>query len=228
LASADLRPRVAVTDELPAYRRGLLAALAEADLVGEEPADVVAWAARAATGDPGAPPAGPPVGVLLTIGCLEWKALLVRLRGQAPEAVVVALLPDPTPGAYRETLCAGATSAIDHHAPLDRIIVVLQAALAGDARLPAPVAQAIAAGRGAQGAAGGSCVSPTEVGWLRLLAQGTHVVDLAREAGYSERAMYRLLGQLFERMSVANRHEAILRADRWGLLEPASAPAPLR
>jgi DNA-binding NarL/FixJ family response regulator len=216
---------VAVADQLPAYRRGLLAALAEAGLVGEEPADVVEWAARAAAGDPGAPPASRPVAVLLTIACPERKAMLVRLCAQASKAVVVALLPDPTPAAYRQVLCAGATAAIDYDAPLERIIVVLHAALAGDARLPATVVQAIAAGRGAEQAAGGSCVSPTEIGWLRLLAHGTHVVDLAREAGYSERAMYRLLGQLFERMCVANRHEAILRADRWGLLEPADAPA---
>jgi DNA-binding NarL/FixJ family response regulator len=225
LGTRTATPRVAVADQLPAYRRGLLAALAEAGLAGEEPADVVAWAARAVALDPGAPAASRPVAVLLTIGCPQQEAMLVRLCAQAPEAVVVGLLPDPTPAAYRQALSAGATAAIDYHAPLERIIGVLHAAIAGDACLPAPVVQAIAAGRGGGQAAGGSCVSPTEVGWLRLLAQGTHVVELARLAGYSERAMYRLLSQLFQRMAVANRHEAILRADRWGLLDKPETPA---
>jgi DNA-binding CsgD family transcriptional regulator len=57
------------------------------------------------------------------------------------------------------------------------------------------------------------------VDWLRLLAQGVNVQELARKVGYSERALYRLLHGLYGRMRVSNRTEAILQATRWGLLE---------
>jgi DNA-binding CsgD family transcriptional regulator len=54
---------------------------------------------------------------------------------------------------------------------------------------------------------------------LRLLARGVHVSEMARRQGYSERAMFRLLGELFRRMRVRNRHEAVVLAARWGLLD---------
>ena len=49
-----------------------------------------------------------------------------------------------------------------------------------------------------------------ELTWLRILAQGGTVHDLARQVGYSERALYRLLHALYGRMGVSSRTEAIL------------------
>lgn len=40
----------------------------------------------------------------------------------------------------------------------------------------------------------------------------------ASTAGYAERSMYRLLRNLYERLGVNNRHEAIVVATRRGLL----------
>jgi DNA-binding NarL/FixJ family response regulator len=213
-------PRVAVVDNLPTYRRGLVSALADAGFAGEEPADPFAWVQQAGGLRPGARDLlgpRPMAAMLMSVGG-EGMGLLGSLCQAACGVTVVALLPESTPAAYRAALRVGATAAALYSSAPEMIVAVLRAALDGDTRLPAPIAQAIAAGRGVDESAG-SCVSPREAEWLRILAQGAHVVELARQAGYSERAMYRLLGQLFERMRVANRHEAILQADRWGLLE---------
>jgi DNA-binding NarL/FixJ family response regulator len=61
-------------------------------------------------------------------------------------------------------------------------------------------------------------VTPEEIDWLRLLADGATIHELADKVGYSERALYRILHGLYGRMRVSNRTEAILQAKRWGLL----------
>jgi DNA-binding NarL/FixJ family response regulator len=62
-------------------------------------------------------------------------------------------------------------------------------------------------------------ITPEEVEWLRFLAEGATVHELAEKVGYSERALYRVLHGLYGRLRVANRTEAILQAQRWGLLD---------
>lgn len=61
-------------------------------------------------------------------------------------------------------------------------------------------------------------LAPDEIDWLRALAHGTRVADLARESGYSERAMYRELRKLWNRLGVANRAQGLARAGELGLL----------
>jgi DNA-binding NarL/FixJ family response regulator len=63
-------------------------------------------------------------------------------------------------------------------------------------------------------------VSSLERAWLRYLAGSGTVTGLARASGYSEREMYRLLGALYRRLGAANRTEALLLAERWGMLQP--------
>jgi DNA-binding NarL/FixJ family response regulator len=57
-----------------------------------------------------------------------------------------------------------------------------------------------------------------EISWLRELAGGLTVAQLAERSGYSERAMFRLLRRVYVRMQVRNRTEALLRAREQGLL----------
>lgn len=52
----------------------------------------------------------------------------------------------------------------------------------------------------------------TEISWIRQLTQGLAVARLAERAGYSERMMFRLLRDLYQRWGVANRTEAIIHA----------------
>jgi DNA-binding NarL/FixJ family response regulator len=57
-----------------------------------------------------------------------------------------------------------------------------------------------------------------EMKWLVAMAAGSTVADLAESIGYSERAMFRRLKDLYQRLGVANRTEALLWAGRHGLL----------
>jgi DNA-binding NarL/FixJ family response regulator len=68
----------------------------------------------------------------------------------------------------------------------------------------------------------GPVVTPEEARWLRDLAKGVTVARLADEVGYSERAMFRRLADLYARLGVTGRAEAMVAAERHGLLtEPA-------
>jgi DNA-binding CsgD family transcriptional regulator len=54
---------------------------------------------------------------------------------------------------------------------------------------------------------------------LRLLGQGGTVAALAQSAAYSEREIHRLLAGIYRRLGASNRTDALLRAERWGLLD---------
>jgi NarL family two-component system response regulator YdfI len=58
-----------------------------------------------------------------------------------------------------------------------------------------------------------------QVTWLRRLAAGWTVARLASDAGYSERAMYRLLHALYRQIGVHTRLEAIILAHEEGWFE---------
>ena len=60
--------------------------------------------------------------------------------------------------------------------------------------------------------------SPREISWLQTLASGLTVAQLADRAGYSERAMYRLLHGLYAKLNAKTRTEALLRARERGWL----------
>jgi DNA-binding NarL/FixJ family response regulator len=62
-------------------------------------------------------------------------------------------------------------------------------------------------------------VTEQEVGWLGDLAAGETVARIADEAGYSERAMFRRLREVYERLGVTSRAEAIVVAERLGLFD---------
>ena len=62
-------------------------------------------------------------------------------------------------------------------------------------------------------------VQPGESGWLRQLAGGVPVRDIADSIGYSEREMFRMLHDLYMRIGVRDRTDAIIWATRHGLLD---------
>ncbi|WP_432497919.1 hypothetical protein [Kineococcus gypseus] len=140
--------------------------------------------------------------------------LLQRVAGRAP--ALVALLDDPAPASYAAALRAGARGAVHTGGPLGGVVAALCAAARGFTVLPGGVARAL-------------ClplvgvrvpeVTTDERSWLRLLAAGVPVSELAARTSYSEREMYRLLGRTYQRLGASNRTEALLIAQRAGLLE---------
>jgi DNA-binding CsgD family transcriptional regulator len=81
------------------------------------------------------------------------------------------------------------------------------------------VAEALARGCLGPVALDGS-ISDGDADWLRALARGDTVAELASAAAFSEREMYRQLGALYERLGAANRAQAIVRAAQLGLISP--------
>lgn len=55
--------------------------------------------------------------------------------------------------------------------------------------------------------------------WLRKLGQGSTVASLAHGSAYSEREMYRLLARVYKTLGADTRTQALLNAQRWGLLD---------
>jgi DNA-binding NarL/FixJ family response regulator len=198
---------IAVIDPAPSYRLGLTTVLRKAGFGPlEEPDDLLTWLAA-----PGCK------AILVTVrSANDWEPLR-RMAGAGADSIVVALLVDPTPDRHAEALRAGATAAIAWDSSPEGILEVVTAAVRGYTLLPAPIARAIAIGEPC--GQDPDWVTPQEIEWLRMLAAGVTIQELAEKAGYSERAFYRVLHGLYGRMRVASRTEAILQASRWGLLE---------
>ncbi|MGH2712446.1 MAG: hypothetical protein ACRDM7_00895 [Thermoleophilaceae bacterium] len=194
---------MAVVDHAPAYRRGLELALSEAGYRVDHPADMGRWAET------------PGIRALVATcrsGSEARRLALVRARGS--DAVAVALLGEESAVAYREVLETGVESAVARDASLDRIVEVVGAALDQHTVLPTDVARSLA--RGGQD---DEAIEDEQASWLRALARGATVEELAESVGYSERAMYRQLRRLYERLGANSRTEALLQALRRGLID---------
>jgi DNA-binding NarL/FixJ family response regulator len=190
--------RIAVVGTVPAFRRGLAGALADRGVVVAEVRESEAV------------PAGCGV-VLVTVRGPEE---LPRLVPAARDAAVVAVLPDRSPASHREALRLGAAAVVAEDESVEEIVEVALAASEGRARLPIELARMFAA----------ASVAPTPVSteervWLRALAHGAKVGELAQESCYSERELYRRLGRLYRRLGAETRAEALVRAAKAGILQ---------
>lgn len=177
-------------------------------------------------------------GVARPEGVLEWvrrrrpHVLVVTDDGEranrarrlvleaAPEASFVVLVDDPTPERYR-ALLATCTAVLPSSSSDEDVVVAVAGAWRALTCLPTPVARMLSGADGARTVA----LSARDVTWLRALADGTTVGSLARASGYSQREMYRLLAALYARLGAETRTEALLKADRAGLLA-TDAPVP--
>lgn len=209
--------RIAISDPLPVYRRGVMATLDELGIALESPHDLLDWIHREQRRV-----------VLLTLQSADDWAVLSALCQARSDAIVVAVLTDVRIRTYVEAIRAGAATAVPRDAPPDAMKQVLQAAIEGTSMLPIEVVRALAAlpseeaaGEVTDEQGGGpepGSPSAREIRWLRELAAGVTVARLAEQAGYSERAMFRLLRDLYVRMQVRNRTEALLRSRERGWL----------
>ncbi|WP_432572536.1 helix-turn-helix domain-containing protein [Kineococcus sp. SYSU DK005] len=143
-----------------------------------------------------------------------------------------------TAQAVNAALAHGAVGVLAVDTPLETAVRVVQAAAQGWVLLPAPVAHALGststtagttAGDASTGSAAGVALeaaprtTPLERAWLRALGAGTTVAALARGRACGEGEVYRSLGALYQRLGAANRTQALLIAQRWGLLEERAA-----
>ena len=194
---------VAVLDPVPAYRQGIIAALAQAGFIPEEPPDIEAWAGL-----------GKPRGLLATIAGHEDQRAVLKLKGY--DVTIVALVRTYAASVYLDILRAGAAAAVPWDSRPDSIVRALEAALDNYSVAPSEVMRQLLAGGVAPRERNG--IKAAESAWLRKLANGSTVATLAQEVGYSEREMFRLLRDVYVRLGARNRTEALLKASRSGLL----------
>lgn len=198
--------RVAICDEAISYRRGLGTILDAAGYIVEDIDEVRAQPLLSGVS-----------AVLFTVrSASDWEALPEMVTVN-PNAKLLVLLVDATADRHAEALRAGAHAVVAWEGTPEMILAVMRAALEGSTLLPTTVAHAIAASGPAP--YDPEWITADEVGWLKLLAGGATVQQVAQKAGYSERALYRMLHGLYGRMRVSNRMEAVLQASRWGLLD---------
>jgi DNA-binding NarL/FixJ family response regulator len=197
--------RVAVSDPLPVYRQGIMTTLGNAGFQPEDPPDLLHWVLEAERQV-----------VLLTLESDADWTMLAELRAARPDLLLVAIVADATVQAQVRAITAGAIATVPRDADPETVQKVLEAAVAGSSLLPTEVVRALAAHQVAAPEA--PAISDREIEWLRELARGTTVAQLAERAGYSERAMFRLLRNLYARMKVQSRTEALMYAQQRGWL----------
>jgi DNA-binding NarL/FixJ family response regulator len=197
------RTHVAVLDPLPLFQRGVVEALRSDEIRFEMPTDIRAWVAQS----------GQRV-VILTLASPEDWALLEQLSAKT---LVIAVLEENTAPLSIRALRLGAGSVVPRSATTAVMRRALEAALAGDAIVSRSVVRSlISSSRLHESSA--PQILEEEVLWLRQLASGMTVARLATLAGYSERAMYRLLNSIYDRLGVTNRTEALMKANAYGWL----------
>jgi DNA-binding NarL/FixJ family response regulator len=193
--------RVAVSDPLPVFRRGLLACVAASGYEPESADDLMRWADTTER----------QVAMLTLRTPQDWQ-LLTDLCRSRPQVIVIAVLDDATEQAYVRAFEIGAAAVVPRDAPAGVVREAFEAALTGRSILPTAVLRALAteAGRTAPGPK--PVVSVQEIEWLRHLAQGLSVGQLAEQNGYSERMMFRMLRGLYTKLNTNSRVEALMRA----------------
>ncbi|WP_444947436.1 DNA-binding response regulator [Micromonospora ureilytica] len=196
---------LAVIDPLPMYRQGVVAVLSAAGYQVEVPADPVNWVRRGSSNL-----------VLITLATTEDWDLLSRLRETTPEQHVIAVLTQTSAKTGVRAVRAGARSVLHREVTAVALRRTVEATIDGQAVLPFGVAAMLAGG--AVDEETRQAITEAEVTWLRHLAAGMTVAELARLAGYSERAMFRLLQGVYRQLGARSRIEAIVRAQEQGWL----------
>jgi DNA-binding NarL/FixJ family response regulator len=155
--------------------------------------------------------------VLLTLLSTDDWSLLTRLCETRSDTMVIAVLADKSTRSHVQAILSGAVAAVARDALPETVRTVFEAAVGGKSLLPVEVLRALTTWQSFPDE-DESVPSTQEIGWLRELASGTTVARLADRAGYSERAMFRLLRALYLRIGARNRTEALMRAHEQGWL----------
>jgi catechol 2,3-dioxygenase-like lactoylglutathione lyase family enzyme len=164
---------------------------------------------------------------LVALQCDQAPTAIGRLRTHGVVTVGVVDGDGNGAGAYRSAFRFGVTACFHRSASSDRIQRVIDAVADGEVVLPLPVLRSLATtSRGSPGIA----LSTGDRTILRHIGRGGTVPALAELLHRSERDCYRVLRELYGRLGVSGRAEAIARAADLGLLEvekPTERTGPL-
>jgi DNA-binding NarL/FixJ family response regulator len=201
---------VVVAGRVPAFAAGLAAILAEGGFEVARPPRPAPWIQQRSTAV-----------AVIAVHAAEDLDQVRSLADEFPELVLVAVLPADEDGWYARALRRGAHAAVAWSSSPLEIVEAVRAARDGRTVLPTAVARSLA--RSSMDRPRGTPLLAREVHWLRVLAGGGSVVQLARAEGYSQREIFRRLSDVYRRMGARNRHEAIALAGQWGLLGGAGS-----
>lgn len=191
----------------PAWRRGVAAVLEDAGYETEPFAAISDWK--------------PGVGGSAVIAQVDNEAAENALRQHSaafPHIPLLAVVEDASAATTAHLLRLGATAVLDENEEVETFPDAVRASLQGRSSLPTIVVRAMA-----QSVPDRRDVTrwldDNEAAWLRRMSQGQTVSEIADDLGYSERAMFRILRNLYTRLGVKNRTEALIWASRNGLLD---------
>lgn len=137
------------------------------------------------------------------------------LETQDALSTVIVLVDDLNPAAYQDALARGADGVAHVDASPETIAQVAYAAVGGEVVLPTEIAR-LMAGRPRTTEID---LSTEDIQLLQRLSEGLTVNQLAGEVYSSERSLRRRLQNIYVRLGVGGRVEAMKRASQLGLLD---------
>lgn len=203
--------RVAVIGGTPMWRRGVASVLDDAGYRPVEYPTLDAWM-----------PGRGGAAVIFHLADARGLDGVETFCGVYPHIPLVAVTPVLGVAEFAAAIRAGASSALAEDEPTEVLVATLEHAMAGRCSAPPVVMRALAV-RVAAGFGEMLSIDDTDRQRLRALAAGATVARLADEAGFSEREMFRMLGDLYRAIGVKSRTEAIIWASRHGVLDDEAA-----
>jgi len=149
---------------------------------------------------------------------------LRRIHAEQPELAVVVLTTFQTDAAMVEALGAGARGFLLKDTDPADLIAAVRAASRGEALLSSPVADrlaALATGQAGKGATTASGLNERELEVLHLLAQGARNKEIAAQLFITAKTVEYHLSNIFVKLGVSNRTEAVREAIERGLVLPS-------
>jgi DNA-binding NarL/FixJ family response regulator len=203
--------KVATVGGTPTWRRGMAAVLTEAGYTTVGYESLSGW--RPGRGG---------VAIVMWAAEPEERQMITDFVAEYPHIPVMAVVPRMDVGTFAETIRAGAAGAIDEADEEAVFARTIDAAISGRVDAARQLVAAMAR-RIPSSPEPSAWVAADEADWLRALADGATVAALAEQIGYSERETFRMLGELYAKLGVKNRTEAIIWATRHGVLDPDGA-----
>ena len=144
-----------------------------------------------------------------------------RIKSLCPEVMLLLLTVHDEIEYTRRMLEIGAAGYITKDAPVDRVVQAVRAVASGDIILSPAVLKSIVQRHDAPTAAapdGGPLLTERELRILKLTARGLTNPQVAQECGLSPRTVRGHLEDIFDKLQVTNRTEAVAAALRLGII----------